>query len=513
MSRQKVNLSSQQTSDTIISHPLVADDFNRKSSANTHIELSLLTTRTGKVGSNDEVRSSSLSIHESSIDNSADNNTLMVIEDSSNQSPDYTWTYGSLKQLTLKPLVEVLFDTSRPSWWLLVLTGMVWGTDDMWRRLRNSTWALSKSGKCQYYMEGDLPLSSATDNPPIVKDSLLKLTITVTFKKYICRTWFILVRLMVIISIIFILFKLFSRVAGQGNHDYDQFNNQLLMFYVTMLIQAITTLATTRLLDRRLYSFAPQYTISAYQPTIKMCYTFLGLALFMEVLFLVDLQVITFVFGFNNFTLMSCLMFILVDVQSSSGLVDHLLKKLDYFETQINPDIDNATNPLLEDGVPNNIHSYGHDGKLEITYKEYELIRKEILQRVNESWYINTFAVTVAGLNVLMLVVAAFSFMRVFPPLTNVQVVVQLGKEIIFLFIVFCYSAAMNAKAETFLKKFGNYVSANNRPMNVWVYATLNPISFKLGGYVATWNSIAVQAASVIAGVVVGFVKTAILSQ
>ena len=85
---------------------------------------------------------------------------------------------------------------------------------------------------------------------------------------------------------------------------------------------------------------------------------------------------------------------------------------------------------------------------MEIAYKEYELIRKEILQRVNESWYINTFAVTVAGMIVLMLVVAEFSFMRVFPPLNNVQVAVQLGKEIIFLFIVLCYSAIMNAKSQ-----------------------------------------------------------------
>lgn len=59
-------------------------------------------------------RTSSINI--TSLQADEENKDNMIRDDISS-SPDYTWTHDALKQLTLKPLVEVLLDTSRSSWW------------------------------------------------------------------------------------------------------------------------------------------------------------------------------------------------------------------------------------------------------------------------------------------------------------------------------------------------------------------------------------------------------------
>jgi hypothetical protein len=420
--------------------------------------------------------------------------------------------YDLLKQQTLKPLVEVLFDSCRSAWWLLVLTGMVWGNDEMWNRLRNSVFSIDRRGKCHYYVQGDLPIEDVAH-----ESSLIQITFTVTMKKIVCRGWFLLIRAIVLVSIAFIIFII---QRGQVQDRLKVYSAELTLFYVAMLVQAITTLVTTRLLNRRLYSFAPQYTIPYYRTALPFCFLLLGIAILQQVIAVIEFEIIVFFVGLSNFTLLTCLMFILVDIQSSDALVEHLTQRLKWFEKQLRDktiDQGEEVNPLItraDEEERSIVDSMKGSSSFEISFQEYELIRTEILQRVSESWYINTFAVTVAGLNVLVLCVGVYSFMRVFTPLNNCTVILQLGKEIIFLLIVFCYSATMNSKAQYFIYKLGNYIgSCSNRSMNVWLYASLNPIAFKLGGYVATWKSIALQVLSLAIGVVVGYIKTAILSQ
>jgi hypothetical protein len=148
-----------------------------------------------------------------------------------------------------------------------------------------------------------------------------------------------------------------------------------------------------------------------------------------------------------------------------------------------------------------------------ITIAEYDLIRLEIQQRVRESWYINTLAVTIAALNILNLAIGAFSYLQFLKPIDVAKIVIQLSKEIVFLLIIFVDCATLNAKVDLFLIKLGNYVSWYDKSVSLWLYATLNPICFKLGGYVVTWNRIMLQVASVVIGVVFGVLKKVIVNQ
>jgi hypothetical protein len=186
-------------------------------------------------------------------------------------------------------------------------------------------------------------------------------------------------------------------------------------------------------------------------------------------------------------------MLIIVDIKASTALLETLLNTL----------------PLTTD---NNI--FLGDSKSIIvspliSLYEYELIRLEIQKRVQESWYTNTFAVVVAVLNLANLIVGAFTYFTSIVAHRKITIILQMSKEIIFLLIVFCYCAELNAKAIRFNDKLGSYLAWHEKPMHVWHYACLNPISFELGGYAVTWSRIGWQLLSVAIGVGVGLLRQA----
>ena len=445
------------------------------------------------------------------------------MKDTSHSDGEYfTWTYDSLKQMTTKPLVEVLCDECRSSWWLLVLSGMVWGSDEMWKRTGRTHLILDDNGNIHNFRviadNASTTGSSSTatsDNPAIVH-AIIHLRISSSFKRILCRVWYVVIRLLIALSMLVIIIYSANRMIFYRGTEY---NLQIFFLYLTIFMQAITTLVITGLMTRRVHNFAPLYTINYYPKATPYCFSFFALSIILEIFCLIgDSNPTAFIIAWSNFTLMVCLLFIIVDIQSSSGLVDHLLNKLERYESYYkgksrcglqNTSNAESFNPLLSSigVVPSHFDTHM------ISIDEYELIRKEVLQRVNESWYVNSAAVTVAALNLLNLAIGAFSYLKLFNTWYCIEVVIQLGKEIVFLFIVFCFCASINAKVDVFFTKLGNYTSWHEKPVYLWLYASLNPISFKLGGYVVTWNSILLQILSIVIGVVFGVLKQTIMNQ
>ena len=518
-------------------------------------------------------------------------------------------------QMTEQPLGDVLYLIHRKSWWLLTLTGMIWGSDKFWTEIVSTTlMVLDKSGHLHCYevfpdppltipsntvsrpasikiesdsevvvnspishhgrnqvvcgrmhdhaeRETDIELqpvmsfsslrsapittpiisptsinagdtlsktqsntshnsttinaslsnsspscssshptyscSVSSSNSPISFDPLITITLSSFTKMVLCRIFYCLIRLLILGSIILIIMTLIAIIFFvSGNYDHAY-----IIFYLTMLIQSITTIITTYFMIKRLQQTIPQYCLSVIPQTIPICISFFILTIALEIVTLIRLNIYSFFLGFSNYTLLACLMFILMDIFSSMKLIDELIDRVDY-QCELTP-IGKKKNrlsltltaetPLLEEEI--------------VSLEEYEEIRQEIQQRVQDSWYTNTFTVTVATLNVVNLIIGGFTYLRNTDGVDISEIVIQLSKEIIFLLIIFCYCAELNAKVVCFNEKLGRYLTWHKKELFVWHYACLNPISFELGGYVVTWYRIGLQLLSISISVMLGFVR------
>jgi hypothetical protein len=421
--------------------------------------------------------------------------------------------------MTSKPLIDAIFEECRASWWLLVLTGMVWGSEEMWQTLGDTIIGFDRHGNPRYFVnscatqkqtekqEHDIELSdlrstsqpSSSQSPETSHSTTIRLccscTISIQMKKYLCRIWYILVRIIVALSIVLILLS----VGLNIKYGKTLFDDGILFFYCTMFIQALATIITSQLMMQRLQKPAPVYCVSAFRGSV------------------VTLCILFFILTIG----LACLMFILADIQSSRQLLDQLMNKLEFHITSSKQNsVSEEISPLMQtqqgpretfNTATERMMMNTNSSWLPITLPEYEEVRSEICKRVQESWYTNTFAVTVAALNLANLVVGAFTYLNKLDPYDSSEIILQLSKEIVFLFIVFCYCAELNAKSVRFNDQLGSYLAWYERPMHVWHYACLNPISFELGGYVVTWSRIAIQLASIGVGILVGFARQFIM--
>ncbi len=217
----------------------------------------------------------------SAVTSSSSSNNEM--KDTSHSDGEYfTWTYDSLKQMTTKPLVEVLCDECRSSWWLLVLSGMVWGSDEMWKRTGRTHLILDDNGNIHNFRviadNASTTGSSSTatsDNPAIVHAIILR--ISSSFKRILCRVWYVVIRLLIALSMLVIIIYSANRMIFYRGTEY---NLQIFFLYLTIFIQAITTLVITGLMTRRVHKFAPLYTINYYPKATLIVSPFLLYQLF-----------------------------------------------------------------------------------------------------------------------------------------------------------------------------------------------------------------------------------------
>jgi hypothetical protein len=484
-----------------------------------------------------------------------------TLEEMSSPSPSIVF-----HQMTSKPLIEEILAQSKTAFWLLVVTGMVWGSEEMWQKLGNviigidkngypciatavsiavSSPTMSSSSSTQLNamhlnttcttsdIETETPSLTSTTSTPNTPNTIHPSPASETFsyscsllsyqmKKYLCRCWYILVRIIVTLSVGLILLSIATTSVYVSSSNWSK---EIVLFYCSMFIQAITTLITTQLMMTRLQSKAPIYCLSAFHGNIiPLCSIFFVYTITLEALTLFHHDTYAFFIGFSNYTLLACLMFILIDIHSSTQLLDYLIIKLKSATSQHSTNkkttaLDTTTTKweaasplsLISIDPESNSRNQRALSVLPINLQDYEDIRLEIQQRVQESWYINTFAVTVAGLNLANLLIGAFTYLPTFNPYDATEIILQLSKEIVFLFIVFCYCAELNAKAVRFNDQLGNYLAWHQQPMHVWHYACLNPISFELGGYVVTWSRIAIQLASIGVGILLGFARRLLL--
>jgi hypothetical protein len=191
-----------------------------------------------------------------------------------------------LHQMTSKPLIEVILEESWSSWLLLVITGMVWGSEEMWGNLMDipdttTFTAHDRDGKsciwdcCSRNLNKEEIELRAThgDNisEPDAHDTKKNSLLHPPHKrcrsvwKYLSRFWYISIRVMAVYSIVFgiLLVNKTSKNDPNGERDYGY-----VLFACTLVVQTLATIITTQLMAQRLNNPASLYCLPYFRGDI-----------------------------------------------------------------------------------------------------------------------------------------------------------------------------------------------------------------------------------------------------
>jgi len=355
---------------------------------------------------------------------------------------------------------------------------------------------LNRDNKVDAENTNDVEQQQRRQSFSTTSDEKSPVTFSTSFRRF-NTFWYWFVRLCVaflaVLSLVF-----FSSTLKYPSTSESQ-NRENLVSFSAMFLQSLSIIFSTFSLSMRMQRKFPKYVLPFFSKNIRFCLWFLGglvcIALLTPIMLKVqndedakagEMEPLPPAIIFVNFIILAfpeCfiaallsgnLLFVLADADAALALIEEMLTH-----------------------------------KHRVTRGEFELIRNEIEANIKETFCVNLSSTIIAFVNILAGVIVAFTHqdrrLALFFGLESF-----FAKELIFLIIVFWRCSDVNERSDELVKALGELASKEPTPDNVgkYIYASIKPVSYRLGGIRMTKRDMAVQALLLVGSIVFALMQT-----